>query len=78
MVLNIDLPLPSCEPHVLFELECFRIRAIFLINIFFHVSQTLPVAIASVRNVHSQCPREVLQFILDLIKYNDNRLNKVK
>ena len=29
------------------------------------------------RNVHSQCPREVLQFILDLIKYNDNRLNKV-
>ena len=39
--------------------------------------QTLPVAIASVRNVHSQCPREVLQFILDLIKYNDNRLNKV-
>lgn len=39
--------------------------------------QALPVATASVRNVHSQCPREVLQFILDLIKYNDNRLNKV-
>lgn len=42
----------------------------------YFVQKTLPVAIASVRNVHSQCPREVLQFILDLIKYNDNRLNK--
>lgn len=35
------------------------------------------MATASVRNTHSQCPRDVLQFILDLIKYNDNRLNKV-
>ncbi|XP_067032704.1 transcription initiation factor TFIID subunit 2-like isoform X1 [Acropora muricata] len=42
----------------------------------YFVQKTLPVAIASVRNVHSQCPRKVLQFILDLIKYNDNRLNK--
>ena len=29
------------------------------------------------RTGHSQCPHEVLQFILDLIKFNDNRLNKV-
>lgn len=42
----------------------------------YFVQKTFPVAIASVRNVHSQCPRDVLQFILDLIKYNDNRLNK--
>ena len=81
VVLNIDLRLPSSQPHSFVwggSLDWFWILAIFLINIILHVSQTLPVAIASVRNVHSQCPREVLQFILDLIKYNDNRLNKVK
>lgn len=39
--------------------------------------QAFPLAIASVRSVHSHCPREVLQFLSDLIKYNDNRLNKV-
>ncbi|XP_031558269.1 transcription initiation factor TFIID subunit 2-like [Actinia tenebrosa] len=38
--------------------------------------KTLPVAIASIRNIHTQCPREILQFLLDLLKYNDNRINK--
>ncbi|KAK3736334.1 hypothetical protein QZH41_020807, partial [Actinostola sp. cb2023] len=42
----------------------------------YYILKTLPVAIASIRNVHSQCPREILQFLLDLLKYNDNRINK--
>lgn len=38
----------------------------------------MPVAMALLRDVHNLCPKEVLTFILDLIKYNDNRKNKVK
>lgn len=38
----------------------------------------MPVAMALLRDVHNLCPKEVLMFILDLIKYNDNRKNKVK
>lgn len=37
----------------------------------------MPVAMALLRDVQNLCPREVLSFILDLIKYNDNRKNKV-
>ncbi|XP_054946999.1 transcription initiation factor TFIID subunit 2 isoform X9 [Physeter macrocephalus] len=37
---------------------------------------TMPVAMALLRDVHNLCPKEVLTFILDLIKYNDNRKNK--
>lgn len=39
--------------------------------------QTMPVAMALLRDVQNLCPKEVLNFILDLIKYNDNRKNKV-
>lgn len=42
------------------------------------IKQTMPVAMALLRDVHNLCPKEVLMFILDLIKYNDNRKNKVK
>lgn len=37
----------------------------------------MPVAMALLRDVQNLCPKEVLNFILDLIKYNDNRKNKV-
>lgn len=37
----------------------------------------MPVAMALLRDVQNLCPRDVLNFILDLIKYNDNRKNKV-
>lgn len=37
----------------------------------------MPVAMALLRDVQNLCPKEVLHFILDLIKYNDNRKNKV-
>lgn len=33
---------------------------------------------ALLRDVQNLCPKDVLNFILDLIKYNDNRKNKVK
>lgn len=31
---------------------------------------------ASLRSVHNICPPEVLRFLLDLFKYNDNSRNK--
>ncbi|XP_077863568.1 transcription initiation factor TFIID subunit 2-like, partial [Saccoglossus kowalevskii] len=37
---------------------------------------TVPVAMASIRNAVCVCPKEVVDFISDLIKYNDNRKNK--
>lgn len=40
--------------------------------------QTMPVAMALLRDVQNLCPKDVLNFILDLIKYNDNRKNKVE
>lgn len=68
---------PAWKPAKLLWLPRLSKYYFYLQQTHFFALQTLPVAIASVRNVHSQCPREVLQFILDLIKYNDNRLNKV-
>ena len=38
----------------------------------------MPVAMALLRDVQNLCPKDVLNFILDLIKYNDNRKNKVR
>uniref|UniRef100_A0ACB8FEN1 Transcription initiation factor TFIID subunit 2 n=1 Tax=Sphaerodactylus townsendi TaxID=933632 RepID=A0ACB8FEN1_9SAUR len=42
----------------------------------YFLQKTMPVAMALLRDVHNLCPKEVLMFILDLIKYNDNRKNK--
>ena len=49
-----------------------------LIMITAFLCQTMPVAMALLRDVQNLCPKDVLNFILDLIKYNDNRKNKVK
>nr|XP_032810604.1 transcription initiation factor TFIID subunit 2 [Petromyzon marinus] len=38
--------------------------------------KTIPVTMAMQRDIHGMCPKEVLTFLLDLIKYNDNRKNK--
>jgi len=35
----------------------------------------IPVAMAGLRNAHQICPPEVLSFLLDLFKYNDNSKN---
>ncbi|XP_033645134.1 transcription initiation factor TFIID subunit 2-like isoform X1 [Asterias rubens] len=42
----------------------------------YFLQKTLPVALATIRNGHSLCPRESLDFLVDLIKYNDNTKNK--
>jgi transcription initiation factor TFIID subunit 2 len=35
------------------------------------------MAMATLRNMHNICPPEVVRFLLDLFKYNDNGKNKV-
>uniref|UniRef100_A0A8C2UU57 Transcription initiation factor TFIID subunit 2 n=1 Tax=Chinchilla lanigera TaxID=34839 RepID=A0A8C2UU57_CHILA len=42
----------------------------------YFLQKTMPVAMALLRDAHNLCPKEVLTFILGLIKYNDNRKNK--
>lgn len=42
----------------------------------YFLQKTLPVAMAGLRSAHKICPPEVLRFILDLFKYNDNSKNK--
>uniref|UniRef100_A0A672LV18 Transcription initiation factor TFIID subunit 2 n=1 Tax=Sinocyclocheilus grahami TaxID=75366 RepID=A0A672LV18_SINGR len=42
----------------------------------YFLQKTMPVAMALLRDVQNLCPKEVLNFMLDLIKYNDNRKNK--
>lgn len=39
--------------------------------------QTIPVAMATLRNIHGIVPSEVLKFLLDLFKYNDNSRNRL-
>lgn len=39
--------------------------------------QTIPVAMASLRNVHGICPADVLRFLFDLFKYNENMKNSL-
>ena len=39
--------------------------------------QTIPVAMAQLRNALGVCPAEVLRFLLDLFKYNDNTKNRL-
>ncbi|RXM35692.1 hypothetical protein EOD39_3948 [Acipenser ruthenus] len=58
---------------ILEQEQCFykvRMEACFCL------AKTMPVAMALLRDVHNLCPKDVLNFILDLIKYNDNRKNK--
>ena len=56
--------------------ECSKVYTLLLANNNV-VFQTMPVAMALLRDIQNLCPKDVLNFILDLIKYNDNRSNKV-
>jgi len=38
--------------------------------------QTIPVAMAGLRNALGICPSDVLDFLMDLFKYNDNSKNR--
>lgn len=42
----------------------------------YYLQKSLPVAMANLRTVHNVCPTEVVRFLLDLIKYNENSKNK--
>lgn len=42
----------------------------------YFIQKHLPIAIATLRNIHNVCPNEVVRFILDLIRFNENSKNK--
>ncbi|EDV23052.1 uncharacterized protein TRIADDRAFT_27954 [Trichoplax adhaerens] len=42
----------------------------------YFIQKAIPKALGSIRNSHGNCPREILDFIIDLIKYNDNSQNE--
>lgn len=41
----------------------------------YFIQKTVPLAMAGLRTVHGICPPEVVKFLLDLFKYNDNSRN---
>nr|CAG4635921.1 EOG090X00M6 [Eubosmina coregoni] len=43
----------------------------------YFLQKTIPVAMAQLRNALGVCPPEVLRFLLDLFKYNDNTKNRL-
>lgn len=42
----------------------------------YYLQKTIPIAMAGLRNAHGICPPEVIRFLLDLFKYNDNSKNR--
>ncbi|CAB4037256.1 Transcription initiation factor TFIID subunit 2, partial, partial [Paramuricea clavata] len=42
----------------------------------YFVQKAIVSSIGFCRDIQSQCPKAVVQFLLDLLKYNDNRLNQ--
>jgi transcription initiation factor TFIID subunit 2 len=42
----------------------------------YFVQKAIIQSVAGVRNMHKQCPKEVLSFLWDLFKYSDNQINK--
>ncbi|XP_015121942.1 transcription initiation factor TFIID subunit 2 [Diachasma alloeum] len=42
----------------------------------YFLQKTIPVAMAGLRNAHGICQPEVLAFLMDLFKYNDNSKNR--
>ncbi|GLH06390.1 Transcription initiation factor TFIID subunit 2 [Gryllus bimaculatus] len=58
----------SC-PHIIRQNNFTNLHHYFL-------QKTIPVAMAGLRNAHGICPPEVIRFLLDLFKYNDNSKNR--
>lgn len=58
----------SC-PHIIRQNNFSNLQHYFL-------QKTIPVAMAGLRNSHGICPPEVIRFLLDLFKYNDNSKNR--
>ncbi|XP_022910061.2 transcription initiation factor TFIID subunit 2 [Onthophagus taurus] len=42
----------------------------------YFLQKTIPLAMGGLRNAHGICPPEVIRFLLDLFKYNDNSKNR--
>ncbi|XP_045473237.1 transcription initiation factor TFIID subunit 2 [Harmonia axyridis] len=42
----------------------------------YYLQKTIPLAMSGLRNAHKICPPEVVRFLLDLFKYNDNSKNR--
>jgi transcription initiation factor TFIID subunit 2 len=42
----------------------------------YELQKFLPLCAAKTRAIHGQCTKDVLQFLMDVLKYSDNRLNK--
>ncbi|KAG7307115.1 hypothetical protein JYU34_007258 [Plutella xylostella] len=55
-------------PHIIKQNSFDNLQHYFL-------QKTIPVAMAGLRNIHGICPPEVVRFLLDLFKYNDNSKN---
>ncbi|XP_067013693.2 transcription initiation factor TFIID subunit 2 [Anabrus simplex] len=58
----------SC-PHIVRQNNFTNLQHYFL-------QKTIPVAMAGLRNAHGICPPDVIRFLLDLFKYNDNSKNR--
>lgn len=58
--------------------SCLQIIRLNNFNNFQHyfLQKNIPIAMAGLRTVHGICPPEVLKFLLELFKYNDNSKNK--
>ncbi|XP_035914458.1 transcription initiation factor TFIID subunit 2 [Anopheles stephensi] len=55
-------------PHIIRQNNFTNLHHYFL-------QKTIPVAMAGLRTAHGICPPEVIRFLLDLFKYNDNSKN---
>ncbi|KAK9889670.1 hypothetical protein WA026_007049 [Henosepilachna vigintioctopunctata] len=42
----------------------------------YYLQKIIPLAMSGLRNAHGICPPEVIRFLLDLFKYNDNSKNR--
>lgn len=75
MLLTMECSCFSCEK--IFEKNGFSwfIKCWFLFSI---ARQALPLAISELRNANDICSSDTLRFLLNLFKYNDNSINKVR
>lgn len=56
-------------PHIIKQNNFTNFQHYFL-------QKTIPLAMSGLRNAHKICPPEVVRFLLDLFKYNDNSKNR--
>ncbi|KAF7989013.1 hypothetical protein HCN44_007323 [Aphidius gifuensis] len=42
----------------------------------YFLQKTIPIAMGGLRDEHNQCPDDIVKFLIDLFKYNDNSKNR--